>query len=193
MNELLFPYLLVHQRLGIPGIGSFLLVRNIPKINWEQKIVQPPEEQISFVAETIEADHFFYKTVAQQLNISEVAAIQQFTEFAYQLRVQLQEGGALIPNIGTLLLNPDGEIVFRPMVQNNPFLQNVSFQHIQLTSTSKASSVKPVSILDNLPAAQNSMATTEEVFVENEKRDNWWIYAILLTIIGLGALLLAFL
>jgi hypothetical protein len=37
------------------------------------------------------------------------------------------------------------------------------------------------------------MATTEEVFVENEKRDNWWIYAILLTIIGLGALLLAFL
>ncbi|WP_298302293.1 hypothetical protein [Hydrotalea sp.] len=192
MNELLFPYLLVHQRLGIPGIGSFQLVRTAPEVDWEQKTVHPPVQQISFVPETMEADHHFYRTVAQQLNITEVAAIQQFTEFSYQLREQLQQGGALLPGIGTLLLNPDGEVFFRPVSQNNQFSKNISFQHMQLTPAASTSNSEPVSISDTIPAVENVTAN-EEVPAENETKDNWWIYAIILTVIGLVASLIAFL
>lgn len=192
MNELLFPYLMVHQRLGIPGIGCFQLIRTAPSVDWGKKTVHPPVHQISFVPETMEADHAFYRTVAQQLNISEVVAIQQFTEFVYHLKEQLQQGGALLPGIGTLLLNPDGEVFFRPVPQNNGLLKNISFSHMHITTAVPPSTSKPISILDNIPAAE-TLATEAESSIENETKDKWWIYAIILTVIGLAALFIAFL
>jgi hypothetical protein len=46
------------------------------------------------------------------------------------------------------------------------------------------------SILANIPAVETN-SNTEEVSDEIIQKDRWWIYAIILTIIGIAALVIA--
>jgi hypothetical protein len=191
MKELLLPYLLVNERLGIPGLGLFQLIKDKPSVNWAQKSVSAPATQISFSTETVEADHQFYKSIAAQFNITEFAAIQLFTDYTYELKIQLQQGGVLLPGFGTLLLNPDGEVLFRPLQNNMALQQTLSFQQIKIVSAKAAENIPSRQpILANIPAVETN-SSVDEVSDEMIQKDRWWIYAIILTIIGIAALVIA--
>jgi len=69
--------------------------------------------------------------------------------------------------------------------------QTLSFQQIKIVSAKAAENIPSrQSILANIPAVETN-SNVEEVSDEIIQKDRWWIYAIILTIIGIAALVIA--
>lgn len=171
MDQQLYKYLVLHRNLSIPQLGSFLIKDQPAHYENETGLLHAPRPLIYFSeGVTSMSEKSFFDFLSVEMGVDEVAAIKEFHDYAYQLRENLQVNcSAEVKGIGTLSKEENGPVVFNPANDLNYLLP-------------------PVKQGEAIISEEDAYPADEETNIIAQK-DNWLAYAIILTILGLGALL----
>lgn len=185
MYPIIHKYLLQHKNVSVPGVGIFS-IENIPaSFNEQKSSLTPPQTEISYKAETALADRVFYDFLAKELRIDAVEAIKNFHEFTYQLKQDISHAdAAVLPGIGTLTKQPDGTFVFE---QENLLADYYAVQPLLQTVTIDEESQTQASTNANTFIGETELIAVAEE--EDTSKDYWWVYAIVLAVIGIAAII----
>jgi hypothetical protein len=191
MHQYLHKYLVINQKLGIPDVGNFLIQSTPAKLDASTGLLFGPTPLIQFKQEqTAPADKVFFDFLAEEMGVDEVVAIRRFHDYLYQLKstITAPQGGR-IPGIGSLRKEESGLILFSPEKAAHELIPQVkSNTAIQAPKASKK----------HIPEEYERELTAQEEDdirellgqdVAEASADNWWIYAVILLLIGVGAVL----
>jgi hypothetical protein len=182
MYQLLYKYLVLNQHLSIPGVGSFDLVQLPARLDFINRSIQAPEPIIKFTNQTAIADKKFYAFVSNETNITDVDAIKQLHEFAYKLKNDvLTSHEVTMPGMGVLKKEPGGHLSFEAAPVLHDYFPSAvaervihqNAEHTILVGEDEFSNVEMEELLE------------EQAKI---KKDYWWVYALALGIIGVGAI-----
>lgn len=166
IQQLLIKYLVQNGRLGIPEIGMFQVKRIPAQVSAAGTEIKGPESVITYQSEHVPADKHLFEFLSMETSSDEVTVIGQFNEWAQDVKTKIfNQQTVELPFIGSLSLDQDGNIV-----------------HNAPTSTIGYSSVS----LPEGVVFESRLATEGE---EIEQSDgSWWIYAIILFLLGSAAI-----
>ncbi|HEX6914993.1 MAG TPA: hypothetical protein VF145_07115 [Chitinophagaceae bacterium] len=179
MLPLIYKFLVLNQSVGIPGVGNFSCEKDPAAINGNH--LTPPRYHIRFQPGSALTDRVFYRFLAAEKNVSEVDAVRQFQDFAYQLRAQVNQYPSVdLSGLGVLRKNQAGELLFESSADLNHY-----FLPLNLTEPGKPQMSEPPGA-QALPAGETEAETAEPV------KDRWWVWALVLLSIGVGAIVYYF-
>lgn len=190
MYPSIYKYFLLHKKLNIPGIGCFVIKNTTATFKENNSVIQPPIAAISFNTETALADKSFFKFLSNDLHINEVDAIKHFHDFAYQLQNGIaRTEGIILPGMGILKKQPTGGYFFEEENYAKKYspaividVKNAGFNKEKITSHQTTYT---------LPDNENSLqdeTLTNEALEEKSAKDYWWIFAIVLAVVGIAAI-----
>lgn len=166
IQDLLYKYLILNGRLGIPEIGRFAIYRAPASVQEDGTVMRAPVQQILFEEKPVTADKNLFQFLAHEMSTDEIAAIGSFNTWVSSIREQLtRDAFVKLPFIGTLEQTTEGVIGFIPATP----------------------AIKPSSI--DLP--YGIVWQTDEIAEDAsvDKNDSgWWIYAIILLLLGIAAI-----
>lgn len=166
IQQLLIKYLIQNGRLGIPEIGMFHVKRLPAQIIADGAEIKGPELVIVYAPETVTADKHLFEFLSIETATDEVAAIGQFNAWAHELKQKITDHQSVeLPFIGTLSLDQDGSIIHTNAVND------IGFTTVALP--------EGVSL-------QQFVTTDEEGDLPSDS--SWWIYAIILLLLGVAAI-----
>jgi len=214
MQQHLYKFLVLHHKLSIPQLGSFTIDKEPARFDAPSGLLFAPKPVIHF-GETTEPipDKILFDFLSAEMGVDEVTAAKEFNDFSYQFRTNIQQHSlGLMPGIGRIARGADGNLSFTPESNLLELLPPIQLQDasrmprdtVRVTSkkTIRQPSPEPplpqVSTNETVKEETVKEVTVKEVIVEEEideeeiietYNDRWWIYAILLLVTGLGALL----
>lgn len=166
IQQLLIKYLIQNGRLGIPEIGLFQVKRVPAQIIAQGTAIKGPESVIVFTSEIVTADKHLFEFLSIETATDEVAVIGQFNTWAHDLKQKIANHQSVeLPFIGTLSLDQDGSIV------HTHALTDIKFSTVSLP--------EGVSLQE--------FTVTEEEDIDSSDT-SWWIYAIILLLLGIAAI-----
>lgn len=163
MQEHIHKYLVLHRKLSIPKLGSFVIRDEPAYVDVESGQLFPPRSILVFEeGSAARSERSFFDFLSEEMGVDDVAAIQAFNEFSGRLahEVSSKEEVNLL-GWGRFSKNENGNIDFTP--------------------DTTAFNLLPVISL-------NSDIMQPDSGEEKFANDYWWFYAIILLIIGIGAL-----
>lgn len=192
MYSQIHKFLIQHKKVSIPGIGSFSFNNKTAFTNADGNILHAPLPTISFTSETALADKNFYTFLAKELHVEEIDAIKSFHEFTYHLKNDSSKAESLVlPGIGSLHKQPLGGYEF---VQENTL--NNYFEPIKIKANTGVALQNTATIAESHPIDALSLKNENfadinlnEEEVTEPKTDYWWIYAIVLALLGIAAII----
>lgn len=185
MFELLFKYLIINKKATFPGIGIFTLKRQPASHDFTNKIFVSPAFRIDFSAASTVDNSRFYIFVAAQQKIREVDAIENVNEFASAIKGSLAINNTVqLPGLGIISYNAEGVLQFTPSQQ----VQNY-FPHVSAERAISPASENTVMVVNNtLAKIEKSVQATEKEEVPGNDVSYWWVYAIILALISIAAI-----
>lgn len=170
MEQYLCKYLVLYKHLCIPQLGSFTIQRSAARFDESAGILYPPTENIVFSDGVVPmSEKLFFDFLASETGTDEVSAIKQFNDFCFDFRNRLSQAGAAeIKGVGRLTSGENG--------------------HFQFEEAPRLTDLFPTLSLDGSVADVTDEIAEEENL--EEEKDEWWIYALVLFILGAGALVL---
>jgi hypothetical protein len=182
MYAQLYQYLLQHKQLPVPGIGTFLLERKSAEIDFFNKKIDPPAYAFALDSGSHLPGQDFFKWLANALGVSDREAIFRFNDFAFEMKKQIGEGHVINWNgIGTLNKGLGGDVKLTPSAIEMVFEKPVIAEKV---IRNKAEHMVRVG-----EDERTSVEMTEMLNQKEEKKSQWWIYALavaLLSIMFLG-------
>jgi hypothetical protein len=206
LQQYLQKFLILHRKLSIPQLGSFVIEDEPARLDVESGLLFAPRPVIRF-SETDRpvSDKLFFRFLAEEMQVDELAAIREFHDFCYAFRSNLQSNQmASIQGIGRVVKRSDDMLGFSPETNLLEFLPPVPW--VEENSVNKKTS-RTVPAKKELQPGENEAEspipeqqdeeTTESVIEETAEEweeeavpdDHWWIYALILAGIGILALL----
>ena len=173
----LYQYLISHNKLAVPGIGTFLVDRKPAGNDFFSKRINPPVYSISLhpVANTPSTN--FFSWLGNTLHISDQDAVLQFDNFIADVKQQISNGGVIEWNgVGVLSKSLAGEIKFKPFETKLIFEKPVTAEKILRQNAEHMVRVGE----DNKTSAQ----MVEMLKQPDEKKSFWWAYALSLALLG---------
>ena len=163
MDKFLYKYLVLHKNLKVPQLGSFGVKIEPAHFDNGNSVLCPPVPIIYFSENVSQiADKSFFPFLATELGVDEISAKGEFSKFSTNLITNFKNtNSAVLEGIGELFSNEEGNIVFKPAHNPTVFLP----------------------VLEMGEAFQGLHSIKK-----NKSSDLWWFYAIILTVIGIGAL-----
>lgn len=191
MYQYLHKYLVLNHRLSIPDIGNFVIEQNTAKLDSANGFLFAPAPAIRFKQEpTPPSDKFLFDFISEEMGVDQMTAIKQFHDYVYKIKTSLTTPqGAVIPGIGMMRKEENGYILFTPEKNLLDILPQVKVnESIEMVK-------KDVVKIDH--DADRTLTEQEEEDIREllgqdtqiQSSDNWWVYAVILLMIGLGALL----
>jgi len=190
MFELFYKYLILNNQASLPGIGSFLVEQIPASMDFENKKLIPPSQKISLNnTENVEEVLSFQSFLNQELNIDNNQSWQKLTAFTENIQTQILSNGSLeLPNIGKLAKNINGGFTLNTSnsADNKQALTDLWINKSQAANTNFMDVYS-----DTMPTIirRDNFVENNNVFINKESEDYWWVWAIVLAIMGLGALL----
>jgi len=189
MNQYLHKYLVLNKKLSIPDVGNLIIESNGAQLDSINGLLYAPSQMIVFKQDAAKADKFFFDFLAEEMGTDEVVAIRSFHDYLYKIKSTLNTSqGSNIPGIGRLKKEENGYILFSPEKNLQELLPQV-----------KIGATYPIAKKEELIDydKEHDLSAQEEDDIreligqetEEEGGDNWWIYALILLLIGVGALL----
>jgi len=171
----------------MPGIGTFGVEQIPATMDFENKKLTPPTQNIKLETNEIATDTYsLYNYLAKELNVNESEAARRFKDFTHDIEKQTAANGTLLlPGIGKLRKDYSGYVI-DPETDSKQVLPDLWVTKSQAASTGLLdvyAQVQPSII------KQSKIESTTDRLVVTEKEDYWWVIAIVLAIMGLGALL----
>lgn len=166
IQQLLIKYLIQNGRLGIPDIGIFQVKRIPAQVVAAGTAIKGPVSVITYHAEPVPADKHLFEFLSSETETDEVAAISQFNAWTQELKQKIFDHQTVeLPLIGTLLLDQDG--------------------NIRHTAPQSAIGYRSVSLPEGVVLETSMAAEGEEVSPSDA---SWWVYAIILLLLGVAAI-----
>jgi nucleoid DNA-binding protein len=169
MNKLIASSLLLHKKCHLPGIGTLLLVTRSAKTDFLNTRILSPIQQIEFIA--------------AQANDNDLST--EFLKVSEWITTQLANDKVVNLNgIGSFKQQVGGKFHFSPVEINTEFFPDVEAVRV----------IRQDAIHDILVGDQQS-TNTEMIDYFSEKTplfDRWWVWAIVLSVIGILLLLIYF-
>lgn len=180
MMQTLYKYLILNKKLALPGIGYFTVEHVPARLDFANKKMYAPLSVIRFSTDKVQADRHFFAFVSDDLQVSEVDAIQQFNNVILEIKKQIAENGvAVLPNIGSLRKEFADTYSFQPISAAPDYAPEVTAERI---IRHEAHTVK-------VGEEERSSEEMKEILADEETpRSNWWIYAAILAALGIGGL-----
>ncbi len=180
MTESLYKYLILYKKLALPGIGCFTVEQVPARLDFANKQLHAPLPAIRFSAGNVQADRHFFTFLANDLHSTDLEAIQQFNETVLRLKQELNSTGTIqLPQIGTLKKEFADTYSFQPAVSLQLYLPDINAERV-LRNESHTVMVGE--------RERSSDEMRELLADDNRSRHKWWIYAIILGVLGIAAL-----
>jgi hypothetical protein len=186
MYELFYKYLLLNHHVALPGVGNFTVVDVSAKLDFITQSIAAPSQVIQFQQSHSVNDKGFYFYAAKTLQINEAEANQQVMHFAQTIKDAAFNDGVELPGIGSLKKATDDTLFFIPETNQHSVLSNIRLSN---TVAADANLVDLYDAGENRIIVQKVKPLKQEHEMAAEKEDYWWVYAIVLAVFGLGALL----
>jgi len=187
MYQYLFKYLVLHKSLAKPKLGVFTLEELSAEIDTTNNLMYPPTQIIYFKHDEVAADRHFYHFLENEMGQDFADVIKELQAFSHQVLQEAQTiTGAILQGIGTLKIDNNGLFLFIPERPLDYLFKHVSIDKSisSVVTISKDSNNEESTVLAG-EALTDFLGQTNEA----ETSDNWWVYAIALLILGIGALL----
>ncbi len=184
MHLLIASYLFQNKTCPLPGLGSLSLTTAEAGADLSKKIITPPTPSIHFVPGEINATPLL-SYVAGKTNSDNYEAAEALDHFCDHLKKEIStHAAAKIEDIGSFVVGSNGSINFVQTELPQVFLPPVTAERI----------IHPPAEHDILVGDKETTNTQmAEYFIEDPvKKDRWWIWAIVLGLIGLTILLIYF-
>ncbi len=181
MQQYLYKYLVLYRRLSIPELGNFIIEPSPATIDSSGKLILPPLPVIQFRQEAILADKNFYHFLADEMGVDEVEAIKQFRDFSHTLKTAAAgDDGASLQGIGRLKATKTGTLSFSPTADVQDILPKIALPDgIAFHQSEQIAETKEVTGT-GVSEDENSTDTSDSY---------WWIYAAILLLAGISAIL----
>lgn len=179
MRNVLYNYLILNNRLAIPGVGVFTVEQVPARLDFVNKTLLAPLSVIRFSLENINAaDRQFYQFLARTLRVDETTAIRRFNDFAFDLKNDLATTGhAELPGIGKLIKAFSNTYTFHAENMDEEFFPEISVERVIREKTSHTILVGE---------AEKTSDEMLEILSDRSASNRWWIYAIILGVLGIG-------
>lgn len=182
MKASLYKYLIQHQQLPIPGLGTIYVEKVPARTDFRNQQILPPFIKFRFDPYFDAPDQGLFRYIAEKHAIEDFEAIRWYNEWALALRTEIKGNlKAFLNRVGTLVQDVSGEIILEsvdamyagaiPVTAERVIRQNQ--QHTVKVGEAHFSSAQLEEHLHDLEAAPS--------------KDKWWIYAIIIAGIS-GAL-----
>ena len=187
LYELFYKYLILNGRASMPHIGTYAIEQVPATMDYENKKLNPPTQSVHLESSEIATDTYsLYNYLAKELGVNESEAARRFQEFSHDIQKQVASNGSLfLPGIGRLKKDYNGYSI-EPETESKQVLPDLWITKTQAATTSLMdvyAAVQPSII------KQTNFDINADRLVVKEKEDYWWVIAIVLGIMGLGALL----
>lgn len=114
----LYQYLLLHNNLPIPGIGTFSVERTPARMDFPNRLIHAPAYQVSLREQTASPSGYFYYWLGKALQVSDLDAVIRFNDFVFELKRQISAGNTINwQGVGTVKKGLSGGIQFEPAIQ----------------------------------------------------------------------------
>jgi len=187
MYQYLLKYLVLHKNLAIPKLGVFSMEALSAEIDSTNHLMYPPSQIVRFKQDTVVADRHFYDFLVRETDKDLVDVMNELHAFSQQVLQEVQTiSGAVLQGIGTLKKDNDGLFIFIPERPLDYLFKQVSIdKSISLAvNTTQDATIETTTVLEG-EALTNFLGQAND----GEVTDNWWVYAIALLLLGVGALL----
>jgi len=173
----LYEYLLLHNELSLPGIGTLSIQRSPARLDFPSKRVHPPVYQVALQDNSINPGAAFFAWLGKSLRVSDRDAVIRFNDFLFDIKRQIQNGDIIDWNgVGTVSKSPTGDIRFQP------FIHEAAEDSLPAEKILREKAEHKVRVGEE----EKTAAEMEELLTRPEvKRSWWWAYAL---IVGLAAL-----
>ncbi len=187
MYQFLYKYFILNKKISLPEIGNFYLNEIPAKIDFVAQNLKAPEQIVQFTRENLAVDQKIFYFLSEEMNISEVEAIRKLNDFSRQIK-HTEKGKAIeLPGLGILTKNNNDEFQFQSQVIAQKILPEISLNTPVITNAHLA---ELYGSGETKIIAQKAVPIPEEEKIQlKEQDDYWWVYAIILSIMGVGALL----
>ncbi len=163
MQQLLYRYLVLKGRLDLPELGR-LHIKRVPAGLLAQQLTAP-FQQVQFDPVEVHPSRELFAYIAAETGGDDLSAIASFNEWLAGFKQTLQSGTSVEwADLGSFSINEQGLLIFK---DHPSFIKGPSF---------------------NIGASIIEQELEEEN-VQREKSDQyWWIYAIVLLLLGAAAI-----
>ena len=103
-----------HDCVTVPGFGSFLAEQKAAIYYEENQFYFPPSKRLSFNEQLQSNDGTLASHLAKAYDTSYERAVMDTHQETIAWKEKLQKGKLNIPNLGSLVLNSEGKLVFTP-------------------------------------------------------------------------------
>lgn len=177
MHQLIASYLFQHKTCPLPGIGSLSLSTSSAAPDFSNKIINAPTSSIGLIPDEADAAPFL-AYIALQTNSDHYEASSALDHFCDGLKTEVKaRSAAKLEGIGDLVVDSNGDISFVAQELPKDFVQPVTAERVMRPQAEH-------NILVGDKETTN-IEMTEYFNVEKEKKDLWWIWAIILAVAGL--------
>ncbi len=176
MYKELYQFLLLQKELPVPGVGTFLLDRNIASVDFPNKQIIAPAYQVSLSPDVEVPGKSFFHKLSGLLHQSAKDTVMQFNDFAFELNRQVMNGAVIDwKGIGILQKGLAGDIKLIPST-DWPFQATVAAEKV---IREKADHMVRVGEEEKTSAEMTEMLNQPE-----EKKSYWWVYAMIAGILS---------
>ena len=176
MQQLIAQYLFHNKNCSLPGLGTLSVETSNASSDFVNKQILPPVPSITFSPLDSDADDFV-NYIATNEHKSYGESMDQVNHY-----VSLLKQGQLINGVGQFLVDASGNIEFKAAEINSNLLLAVKAERV----------IHPEAEHNMLVGDKETTNTqmTEYYTEETVVKDRWWIWAIVLGIAGIAAILI---
>jgi nucleoid DNA-binding protein len=180
MVQFLYKYLIINKQVTLPGIGVFHIQRQPAKHDYVNKVFVSPALHIGFNPSTELPDKRFYEFMSKEIGLDEAKAAENLFAFTNKLGEQVKANKIVeLPGMGMLKRNASGQLSFEPT--------NVLASYFPPTAASNILEEKPQTAMRE-KASRETVSLDQLAEEEVPRKSYWWVYAIILALIGIGAI-----
>ncbi len=189
MYPFLYKYFLVNKKVGIPGLGSFSLQEIPASLDFVKGLLRAPQSKIVFTKSNSDAvDKSLFIYLGREMQVEEWQVARKFQEFTAAIKSNLDSNKAVeLPGIGKLQKGYDDELMF--IADTGATLVPSADIKLNNTNDSRANLVELYSTGENLILTEETEEDKLEMIIKHKEEDYWWVYALILALMGVGALL----
>lgn len=181
MIKFIRSYLLQHQSISIPGLGTIYVERIPAQSDFINRQLLPPSYHYRFDKYFDSPGKDFFSYLAVRKNVQDFEAIRLYNEWAQELRHDITaEKETMLEGVGKLRRDPSGEVVFEPLAKPQTYGVAVPAERI-IRSNARHSMI----VGDKETTTAEMSGYLQEV---HKEKPSWWIYALIIAAVALTAI-----
>jgi nucleoid DNA-binding protein len=184
MQKQIASYLFQHKTCALPGLGTLSIVNSAAESDFTSKTFAAPKSIVHFEQTETNAGGLL-NYLSATTGADKYEATEALSHFCDILKQQMNnQANVQLNNIGIFFADASGNIIFKEEVLPTAFTQTVFAERV----------IHPDTEHNILVGDKESTNTemTEFLAPRSAIKSRWWIWAILLGIVGLLALLIYF-